>query len=88
MQDIETRFQETLKQIEFENSLLSDFEVEMKKELDQKQKQKLEQTLTDNDTDIVFNQTKQDFLDSSEQELKKFKFAPRISGTCYSNFVS
>ncbi|XP_076674519.1 mitochondrial ribosomal protein L46 isoform X2 [Andrena cerasifolii] len=81
MQDIETRFQETLKQIEFENSLLSDFEIQMKKEVDQKQKQKQksEWMLTDSDTDIVSNQTKQDFLDSSEQELTKFKFAPRIS---------
>ena len=79
MQDIEARFQETLKQIEFENSLLSDFEIEMKKELDQKQKQNSEQTLTGNDTDIVSTQTNQDFLDSSEQELKQFKFASRIS---------
>ena len=79
MQDIEARFQETLKQIEFENSLLSDFEIEMKKELDQKQKQKSARMLTDDDTDIVSNQTKQDFLDSSEQELMKFKFAPRTS---------
>ena len=88
MQDIEARFQETLKQIEFENSLLSDFEIEMKKELDEKQKQKSGRMLTDDDTDIVSNQTKQDFLDSSEQELTKFKFAPRISGKCCSNFVS
>ncbi|XP_076233267.1 mitochondrial ribosomal protein L46 isoform X2 [Calliopsis andreniformis] len=77
MQDIESRYQDVLQQIEFENSLMSDFEIQMKEE---KTERKENRTLPMNSkVDTVAHQSLQDFKDFSEQELMKFKFAPRIN---------
>ncbi|XP_076282461.1 mitochondrial ribosomal protein L46 [Lasioglossum baleicum] len=75
MEDIEARHQQMLDQIEFENSLLSDFEIQMKKEKSQKGKE----VSTDENVDKAKTQTLEDFKDSSKQELAKFQFAPRVN---------
>ncbi|XP_054008625.1 39S ribosomal protein L46, mitochondrial [Hylaeus anthracinus] len=74
MLDIQVRYQELLRQIEFENSLLSEFELKVEKEKEQKQK-----ASKNDDVNIVYHQTTQDYLDSAEEELQKFTFAPRES---------
>lgn len=72
MEDIEVRFQKMLAQIEFENSLMSDFE--LKKERAKKQKH---DTL---DSDhVMTSQMIQDLEDSWQNELQTFKLAPRVS---------
>ncbi|KZC13340.1 39S ribosomal protein L46, mitochondrial, partial [Dufourea novaeangliae] len=73
MEDIEARYHEMLQQREFENSLISDFEIQLKQELSRKEKT----ISTDENVDEIVTQTLQDFEDSSKQELMKFKFAPR-----------
>ncbi|XP_076653659.1 mitochondrial ribosomal protein L46 [Halictus rubicundus] len=75
MEDIERRYQQMLDQIEFENSLLSDFEIQMKKEISQKGKI----VSTNENVDKTQTQTLQDFTDSSKAELNKFQFAPRVN---------
>lgn len=82
MQDIQIRYQNMLQQIEFENSLMSDFEIRIQKEKQQPKK------LKDDKINIVSLQTTQDFQETVEQELINFKFAPRINGTCLCNFTS
>ncbi|XP_076626523.1 mitochondrial ribosomal protein L46 isoform X2 [Colletes latitarsis] len=76
MQDIEFRFKELKLQEEYENSLLSDFEIRLKKE---SQLTKKVTTDDDDDDDVLVHQTAQDYEDANKQELKNFKFAPRIS---------
>lgn len=83
MQDIEKRYQEMLRQIEFENSLMSDFEIRVEEEKGLKWKQ----MSTDNKMDTVTIQTAQDFEDLAEQELKKFQFASRITGMRYNRIM-
>ncbi|XP_076183636.1 mitochondrial ribosomal protein L46 [Ptiloglossa arizonensis] len=73
MQDIQIRYQNMLQQIEFENSLMSDFEIRIQKEKQQPKK------LKDDKINIVSLQTTQDFQETVEQELINFKFAPRIN---------
>lgn len=74
MIDIEVRYEKMIRQIEFENSLLSDFELKKRKEGKGTGKQ------TDSEN-IVSIQTAQDFEDSCEEELVAFKFAPRENET-------
>lgn len=74
MQEIELKFHNMLKKIEYENSLKCDYE--LKKEKEEKQK-KSDKSLTDS-TDIVV-QTAQDFEDSYQEELNNFKFAPTVT---------
>ncbi|XP_043254420.1 39S ribosomal protein L46, mitochondrial [Colletes gigas] len=72
MQDIEFRFKELLLQEEYENSLLSDFEIQSKKE------GKPTKKVSTNDNPRTY-QTAQEYEDATKQELENFKFAPRIS---------
>ncbi|XP_012344784.1 39S ribosomal protein L46, mitochondrial isoform X1 [Apis florea] len=71
MLDIEARYQKMLQYIEFENSMISDFEMQKQKEKNQKIKLSASEKTTS-------TQTIQDFEDSWEEELTKFKFASRI----------
>lgn len=74
-EDIEARYQQLLDQIEFENSLLSDFEIQLKQE----RSKKVKVTSTDENPDKAATQTLEDFQDSSKQELANFQFAPRVN---------
>ncbi|XP_071857071.1 mitochondrial ribosomal protein L46 [Bombus fervidus] len=73
MLDIEARYQNMLQQKEYENSMISDFEI-------RKEKDKSQRTQTSAETtDIISKETIQDIEDSWEEELKNFKFASKIS---------
>lgn len=78
MLDIETKYQKMLQHIEFENSMISDFE--MQKQTKKNQKIKLFAS------ESISTQTIQDFEDSWEEELTKFKFASRINGMIFNDF--
>ncbi|XP_031844126.1 mitochondrial ribosomal protein L46 isoform X2 [Nomia melanderi] len=67
MEDIEARYQDMLRQIEFENSLLSETEIQMKF------KENLNQKAVPSGTNI------EDIMASNKKELMAFKFAPRIN---------
>lgn len=75
MLDIEARYQNMLQQKEYENSMISDFEI--RKQEGKSQKTQASAGKTDN---IISKETIQDIEDSWEEEFKKFKFASRISG--------
>ncbi|XP_076755186.1 mitochondrial ribosomal protein L46 [Xylocopa sonorina] len=79
MRDIEAKYQKMLERIEFENSVISDFEVQNEKEKSQKEGFKIE--------NITSNQTIRDLEDSWEEELAKFTFASRASGAEEDNAV-
>lgn len=74
MQDIELKYYNMLRKIEFENSLKCDHELKAEKEKEQKSVR-----TDDQDEDAVLIQTIQDFEDSSQEELNSFKFAPTIT---------
>lgn len=75
MQELELRFYNMLKRIEFENSLKSDHELRKEREKNQQN-----MNAKDNeDMDPISLQTAQDFEDSNQEELKNFKFAPTIT---------
>jgi len=73
MQDIELKFHNILKKIEFENSLKCDHELKAEKEKEQKS------VKVDDGEDVVLVQTTQEFEDSCQMELDNFKFAPTIT---------
>ncbi|XP_032676935.1 39S ribosomal protein L46, mitochondrial [Odontomachus brunneus] len=75
MQELELRFYNMLKKIEFENSLKSDHELRKEKELNQQNMN----VKASEDMDFVSIQTAQDFEDSNQEELNNFKFAPTIT---------
>ncbi|XP_003708195.2 mitochondrial ribosomal protein L46 isoform X2 [Megachile rotundata] len=81
MKDIEVRYEKMLRQIEFENSILSDFELKKQKEI----KQTTKQSDLEN---ITLHQTAQDFEDACDEELRKFQFAPRENETEDNTIVS
>lgn len=81
MQEIELKFHNMLKKIEYENSLKSDHE--LRKEKENKQKKSNNTDNTDDDTNVLI-QTAQDFEDSCQEELNNFKFAPTITSMHYS----
>lgn len=72
MQEIELKFHNMLRKIEYENSLKSDYE--LKKEQEKKQKKS---SKTDSVDTLV--QTAQDLEDSYQEELNNFKFAPTVT---------
>jgi len=74
MQEIELKFYNMLKKIEFENSLKSDHE--LKKEREENEKKSSNTDSTDISTLI---QTAQDFEDNCQEELNNFKFAPTVT---------
>ncbi|KRT85689.1 hypothetical protein AMK59_1456, partial [Oryctes borbonicus] len=73
--DLQKSYRKYLADVEHEKSYKSDFEIRMEKDL--KQAELLKQGTAD--VDIVVKQTAQDFLDSSTDELSKFKFVDRIT---------
>lgn len=74
-QEIEAKFSNLLKKIEFENSLKSDYELKVEREEKQKQSKS-----TDNlDKSEIITQTLQDIEDSYQEELNAFKFAPTVT---------
>lgn len=81
MQEIELKFHNMLKKIEYENSLKSDHELKKEKE----EKQKKSNSTDDTDTNILI-QTAQDFEDSGLEEFNNFKFAPTITSMHYSPY--
>lgn len=76
MQEIELKFHNMLKKIEYENSMKSDHELKIEKEKKQK---KSTSTNDDMDSTEILVQTAQDFEDSYQEELKNFKFAPTVT---------
>ncbi|XP_014478687.1 PREDICTED: 39S ribosomal protein L46, mitochondrial [Dinoponera quadriceps] len=74
MQEIELKFYNMLRKIEFEDSLKNDHE--LKKEREENQSKI---TKSDMDMETILIQTAQEFEDSNLEELKNFKFAPRIT---------
>lgn len=75
MQELELKFYNMLKKIEFENSLKSDHELRKEKE---KNLQNINIDDKDEDAAIAI-QTAQDFEDSNQEELKNFKFTSTIT---------
>ncbi|XP_018317811.1 39S ribosomal protein L46, mitochondrial, partial [Mycetomoellerius zeteki] len=74
MQEIELKFYNMLKKIEYENSFKSDYELRKEKEREeQKNPSSKENTIK------TLVQTAQDFEDSGQEELNNFKFAPTIT---------
>lgn len=78
LNEIETKFQAMQSQIEFENSLKSDFELRHEKDLILAEKIKKGQMEVDLD-DTSAKQTAQDLKDAYVEELKKFQLAPRTT---------
>lgn len=74
MNDVEIRYDKMLRQVEFENSILSDFEL-------RKRQETKKATNRTNSENVAIHQTAQDFEDACEEELNKFKFAPRENET-------
>ena len=74
MTDLEKRFQESLTQIEVENSYKSNHELRV--ELDKK----ITDRPVNDDTEVNLKQTAQDFEDACQEEFNQFKFASRITG--------
>jgi len=78
MHETELKFYNLLKQIEFENSLICNYELKKKEEEEYK---KLKKADDDNLDSLV--QTIQDFEDNYQEELDNFKFAPTVTGIYY-----
>jgi len=74
MQEIELKFYNMLKKIEFENSLRSDHELRKEREKNEKKSSN-----TDSTDVSVLIQTAQDFEDNCQEELNSFKFAPTVT---------
>ncbi|EDW17620.1 39S ribosomal protein L46, mitochondrial [Drosophila mojavensis] len=75
---LERQFQDLLSQVEYENSLKSDFELKHERDLLQKELIKQGKVQVDLD-DSVAKQTAQDLKDAYKEELKKFQVAPRTT---------
>lgn len=76
MNELEKNYYELLKRIEYENSRKSHYELRLEKE-QREQKDLSKSNILDVDT--VSLQTAQEFEDSSLEELRKFKFASRLT---------
>lgn len=75
MQELELKFHNMLKRIEFEKSLKSDHELKVERE-----KKQQKSISTDDLEDSISIQTAQDFEDSCQEELNNFKFASLVTG--------
>lgn len=75
MQEIEVKFSNLLKKIEFENSLKNDHELRIERE----EKQKPSSDDNDLDKSKIIMQTAQDFEDSCQEELNNFKFGSTVT---------
>lgn len=75
MQEIELKFYNLLKKIEYENSMKSDYELKIEKE----KKQKKSSSTNDMDNMDILVQTTQDIEDNYQEELNNFKFAPTVT---------
>ncbi|KAL6447891.1 hypothetical protein ACFW04_000160 [Cataglyphis niger] len=85
MQEIELKYYNLLKKIEYENSLKCDHELRVEKE----EKQKKSSSNQDNEDNVdILIQTAQDFEDNCQEELNNFKFAPRITKFDEQNITS
>ncbi|XP_029164303.1 39S ribosomal protein L46, mitochondrial-like isoform X2 [Nylanderia fulva] len=82
MQDMEQKFYNLLKRIEYENSFKSDHELRVEKE------EKLKNSSEDVEKRDILIQTAQDFEDSSQEELNNFTFAPIITKFDEQNITS
>lgn len=77
MQELELKFYNILKKIEYEQSLKCDHELRMEKEEKQK-KSSSASNVEDVDVKILL-QTAQEFEDNCQEELNNFKFAPTVT---------
>ncbi|XP_063700306.1 large ribosomal subunit protein mL46 [Culicoides brevitarsis] len=84
LDDVQTRVQNLMNQIEFENSLRSDHE--LRKERDAIQAKLLAKGEIDVDLDAT-KQTAQDFEDACNEELEKFQMASRTTAADKKNDV-
>lgn len=78
MQEIELKFHNILKKIEYENSMKSDHELRTERE----KKQKNSSNINNVDNTDILLQTAQDLEDNYQEELNNFKFAPRVTSMC------
>ncbi|KAI4487946.1 hypothetical protein M0802_011650 [Mischocyttarus mexicanus] len=76
MNELELNYYNLLKKIEYENSMKSDFELQMEKEKLQKEQAS---DMKAKDMDVVSLQTLQEFEDICQEELKNFQFAPKVT---------
>lgn len=77
MQEIELKFYNMLKKIEYEKSLKCDHELRVKKE---EKKKKSSDASKEKDVHTKISiQTAQDFQDNCQEELNNFKFAPTVT---------
>ncbi|XP_072745472.1 large ribosomal subunit protein mL46 [Anoplolepis gracilipes] len=87
MQDIELKFHNILKKIEYEESLKCDHELRIEKEEKQKKSRSASNVENENKNNISI-QTAQDYEDSCQEELNNFKFAPKITKFDEQNITS
>ncbi|XP_011176131.2 39S ribosomal protein L46, mitochondrial [Solenopsis invicta] len=83
MEEIELKFHNMLRKIEYEKSLKSNHE--LRKENEQKKKPSSDM---DDDTNVNILQTAQDIEESYQEELDNFKFAPTITKFDEQNITS
>lgn len=76
MQEIELKFHNMLKKVQYENSLKCDYELKVEREKEQK---KLHSSNMNIDGTDIIVQTAQDFEDNYQEELNNFKFAPTVT---------
>lgn len=76
MQELELKFYNMLKKIEYEKSLKCNHELRVEKE--EKQKKSSKASNEDVNANILI-QTAQDFEDNCQEELNNFKFAPTVT---------
>ncbi|EFN74170.1 39S ribosomal protein L46, mitochondrial [Camponotus floridanus] len=82
MQEIELKFYNMLKKIEFKKSLKCDHELRVEKE--EKQKKSKDASTKEKDVNKKISiQTAQDFEDNCQEEFNSFKFAPTVTSDTY-----
>ncbi|GAB1860950.1 Large ribosomal subunit protein mL46 [Camponotus japonicus] len=86
MQEIELKFYNMLKKIEYEKSLKCDHELRVEKE--EKQKESSDASKEKDVHTKISIQTAQDFQDNCQEELNNFKFAPTVTKFDEQNITS